>query len=198
MKDALGSRDAARRQRERGGCGEDGGEIFRWGHARSFATPAQTRQAAKGLRPAPVKALDSSRTSGTLARVTHLAASALNTLLPGAFVAVSLLQKIFFGWLGLGVLFIVVCVWGYRRRRRHLIEMYGDPDIAKRIMKCILWKGETQEQLVESLGRPSDIDQKVLKTKTKEVWKYRPTARNRFGLKVTLDDGIVAGWEQND
>ncbi len=110
----------------------------------------------------------------------------------------SLLEKILFGALGLAVFVLAVCVWAYRRRRRHLIEMYGDPEIARRIMKCILWKGETQEQLVESLGRPADIDQKVLKTKTKEVWKYRPTARNRFGLKVTLDDGIVAGWERND
>ena len=59
-------------------------------------------------------------------------------------------------------------------------------------------QGETQEQLLESLGRPEDIDKKVLKTKTKEIWKYRKTARNRFGLKVTLDDGIVTGWEQND
>jgi len=98
----------------------------------------------------------------------------------------------------LGLLILVVCVWAYRRRRRHLIERYGDPAIARQIMKCVIWKGETQEQLLESLGRPADIDQKVLKTKTKEVWKYRKTARNRFGLKVTLDDGIVTGWEQND
>jgi len=26
----------------------------------------------------------------------------------------------------------------------------------------------------------------------------RKTARNRFGLKVTVDDRIVTGWEQND
>jgi hypothetical protein len=108
------------------------------------------------------------------------------------------LRDYIFGAVGLVVLVATVCVWAYRRRRRHLIERYGDPEIARQIMKCVLWKGETQEQLLESLGRPADIDQKVLKTKTKEVWKYRPTARNRFGLKVTLDDGIVTGWEQND
>ena len=65
-------------------------------------------------------------------------------------------------------------------------------------MRGVLWQGETAEQLRESLGTPPDTDQKVLKTKTKEIWKYRPTKRNRFGLKVTLDDGIVTGWEQND
>lgn len=99
---------------------------------------------------------------------------------------------------GLALLVLGICVRAYRRRRRHLTERYGDPEIADRIMKCVLWKGETQEQLTESLGQPADIDQKVLKTKTKEVWKYRKVKHNRFGLKVTLDDGIVTGWEQND
>ncbi len=65
-------------------------------------------------------------------------------------------------------------------------------------MRGVLWQGETAEQLRESLGNPADTDEKVLKTKTKEIWKYRPTARSRFGLKVTLDDGVVTGWEQKD
>jgi hypothetical protein len=107
--------------------------------------------------------------------------------------------KSILAWIAaLGLLAIVIAIWGYRQRRRHLIERYGDPEIARRIMKGILWQGETQEQLLESLGRPEDTDEKVLKTKTKQVWKYRPTAKNRFGLKVTLDDGVVVGWEQKD
>ena len=96
------------------------------------------------------------------------------------------------------VLVAFVCVWGYLQRRKHLIEKYGDPEIARRIMKQVLWQGETQEQLIESLGTPADTDQKVLKTKSKEVWKYRPTGKNRFGLKVTLDDGIVVAWDVKD
>ena len=100
--------------------------------------------------------------------------------------------------LGVTVLVAAVCVWGYRRQRRRLIERYGDPEIARRIMRGIIWQGETQEQLLESLGAPKDTDQKVLKTKSKEIWKYRPTGRNRCGLKVTLDDGVVTGWERND
>ncbi len=99
---------------------------------------------------------------------------------------------------GLALFALAIGMWGYRRRRQHLIEKYGDAEIARRLMKGVLWQGETAEQVRESLGEPADIDQKVLKTKTKEVWKYRPTARNRFGLKITLDDGVVAGWEQND
>lgn len=89
-------------------------------------------------------------------------------------------------------------IWGYRQRRKHLIERYGDAETARRMMRGIVWQGETAEQLRESLGEPEDIDEKVLKTKRKEVWKYRRTGKNRFGLRVTLDDGIVTAWDKND
>lgn len=91
-----------------------------------------------------------------------------------------------------------VAFWGYRQRRRQLTARYRDPEIARRIMQRVVWQGETREQLRESFGEPADIDQKVLKTKSKEVWKYRPTGKNRFGLKVTLDDGIVVAWDMKD
>lgn len=105
-----------------------------------------------------------------------------------------------FGYAALGVIVLIlaVCIWGYRQRHKHLTARYGDPEIARRIMRGIVWQGETQEQLIDSLGQPVDTDRKVLQTKTKETWKYRPTARNRFGLKITLDDGVVVGWEQRD
>ena len=100
--------------------------------------------------------------------------------------------------LGAVVLVALVCVWGYLQRRRQLTEKYGDREIARRMMKRVLWQGETQEQLLESLGTPADVDQMVLKTKSKEVWKYRPAGKNRFGLKVTLDNGVVVAWDMKD
>lgn len=99
---------------------------------------------------------------------------------------------------GAAVLVCAVAVWGYLQRRKQLTAKYGDPAIARRIMQRVVWQGETQEQLRESFGEPADIDQKVLKTKSKEVWKYRPTGKNRFGLKVTLDDGVVVAWDMKD
>ena len=96
------------------------------------------------------------------------------------------------------VLIVAGAIWAYRQRRKHLTEKYGDEEIARRMMKGVIWQGETREQLLESLGKPADIDEKVLKTKSKETWKYRKTARNRFGLKITLDDGVVVAWEKND
>jgi hypothetical protein len=92
----------------------------------------------------------------------------------------------------------IVALWGWRQRRKHLVEKYGSREIARLMMRGVIWQGETREQLLESLGKPEDIDEKVLKTKTKEIWKYRRTARNRYGLKVTLDDGVVVAWEKND
>ena len=108
------------------------------------------------------------------------------------------LSQIIAAAIAIAVLVVAFCIWGYRQRRKHLVEKYGDPEIAHRMMKGIIWQGETREQLLESLGKPVDTDEKVLKTKTKEIWKYHRTARNRFGLKVTLDDGIVVAWDKND
>ena len=52
------------------------------------------------------------------------------------------------------------------------------------------------EQLLDSIGRPIDRDQRVLKTKTKETWKYHPSGRNRYRLRVMLEDDVVVGWEK--
>lgn len=79
--------------------------------------------------------------------------------------------------------------------RARLVVTYGD-QIADRIMRGMFWQGQTKDQLVESLGAPLDIDQKVLKTKTREVWKYNQRGKNRYGLKITMEDGVVTEWDQ--
>lgn len=105
------------------------------------------------------------------------------------------LYLILAGLVGVAVLAYLFARWALIQRRKHLIERYGNPEIADRIMKAQIWRGQTAEQLRESLGKPADIDQTVLKTKTKEVWKYQPTGRRSYAVKVTLDDGVVVGWE---
>lgn len=59
-----------------------------------------------------------------------------------------------------------------------------------------IWQGQTAAQLVDSIGSPSAIDNKLLKTKKKEIWKYHPTSPTRFNLKITLEDDIVVGWDK--
>lgn len=92
------------------------------------------------------------------------------------------------------VLFVMVSLLLARRMR--LTMKYRDEQLVQNLLDERFWQGQTAEQLRDSLGEPLDIDQKVLKTKVKEVWKYEQTGKNRYGLKITLDDGIVVSWDQ--
>ena len=82
-----------------------------------------------------------------------------------------------------------------RQRREYLYRKYGSA-VGEKLYNRTVWTGETPGQLVDSLGEPSDIDQKVLKTKKKEVWKYFPTGVNRYGLRITIENGEVIGWDE--
>lgn len=81
-------------------------------------------------------------------------------------------------------------------RRTQLLNKYGDEDIVGKIMAREIWQTQTAEQLRDSLGVPVDTDVKVMKAKRREVWKYHQTGVNRFGLRVTLEDGVVVGWDE--
>lgn len=85
---------------------------------------------------------------------------------------------------------------GLERNRERIYAKYGKTDVADRILDKRVWVGETAEQLRDSLGEPLDIDQKVLKTKKKEIWKYVQTGVNRYGYKFTLENDVVIGWDE--
>ena len=82
-----------------------------------------------------------------------------------------------------------------QKRREHLLKKYGSPEIADKIMNGVVWIDQTEEQLLDSRGHPADVDSKVLKTKTKEIWKYHPKGKGRFGLRITVENGYVVGWD---
>ncbi|MDE1712694.1 hypothetical protein PWG14_08345 (plasmid) [Chromobacterium amazonense] len=96
----------------------------------------------------------------------------------------------------------VVAVWSLassyikRKRKKRLLEKYGDHEIVAMIMKRMFWQGQTPEQLIDSLGPPIDVDKKILKTKSKEIWKYDQRGKGRFGLRITIENGVVIGWEK--
>lgn len=109
------------------------------------------------------------------------------------------------GWLTLaGILaalvIFVVWIWSARKkqRRAELMDKYGDENLVNDLMNRVFWQGQTAEQLLDSLGEPLDVDQKILKTKKKEVWKYNHQGGNRYGLKITLDDDQVVGWDHKN
>lgn len=100
------------------------------------------------------------------------------------------------------ILGLVVALWfgiraySKKMRREALLAKYGDPGIVEKILAQSIWTGQTQEQLRDSIGDPVDVDQKVLKSKVKETWKYNPRGRNRFGLRITVENNVVVGWDQ--
>jgi len=80
-------------------------------------------------------------------------------------------------------------------RRKRLLEKYHDEALVNRLIRHVVWQGETEEQLLDSMDRPGGIDSKTLKTKTRVVWKYNRTGTNRYSLRITLEDGVVVGWD---
>lgn len=72
-----------------------------------------------------------------------------------------------------------------KRLRAMLMVIYNDERVVDDIMNNRFWQGQTDDQLIYSLGSPVAKDKKVLKTKKKEVWKYNHKSGNRYGLRIT-------------
>ncbi|WP_239989862.1 hypothetical protein [Pseudomonas syringae] len=96
-----------------------------------------------------------------------------------------------------GIIFLVLLRrWKRNRARLHYLRStYLDEGVVQKILSKTIWLGQTERQLIDSLGPPSGKDQKLLKTKTREVWKYYHQGANRYRLRVTVEDGSVSGWE---
>jgi hypothetical protein len=76
-------------------------------------------------------------------------------------------------------------------RLAYLRSKYRDETIVQRIMGRKLWQGQTMEQLIDSIGRPPSIDSNLLKTRKREIWKYQPSGKERYRVRITLDDDVV-------
>lgn len=91
---------------------------------------------------------------------------------------------------------VLIVKYNARRRRAYLMARYGDALLVDLIMSKKIRQGMTAEQLVESWGRPADIDEKVYKTKIKYTYKYNQTGKRRFKERVYVENGIVVGWQE--
>lgn len=58
-----------------------------------------------------------------------------------------------------------------------------------------IWQGATEEMIIESIGRPIDVDERVMKTKRKHVFKYHQRGKGKFALRITFEDGLLVGWD---
>lgn len=109
------------------------------------------------------------------------------------------------GW-KLPVAVLVACillVWGYKysQKQKRLADLrakYSDGDTVQKVYAGYFWEGQTEEQLRDALGQPDAVDNKLLKTMTREIWKYHPSGVNRYRLRITVDNGRVAGWDKKN
>jgi hypothetical protein len=105
---------------------------------------------------------------------------------------VIILALILLGIVGL----IAMRIAAVAERRRSLTAKYGDALLVERIMQRQVWQGMTADQLMDSRGRPADLDEKVYKTKTVHIYKYNQDGVNRFRTRITVENDEVVGWNE--
>lgn len=95
---------------------------------------------------------------------------------------------------------IGVAIWYQQNKKNKRLEYlrskYHNEEIVQKIVDGLVWQGQSEAQLKDSIGDPIAVDRAALKTKTKETWKYHQQGVNRFGLRVTVENGYVVGWEE--
>lgn len=77
-----------------------------------------------------------------------------------------------------------------------LVASFGER-AADLILKGMVWQGRTQAMVQEILGPPLDVATKVRKQRTEDTWKYRRRGRNRYGLRITFENGACIGWKES-
>ena len=82
-----------------------------------------------------------------------------------------------------------------QQRQQHLVEKYG-VDGAAKVNARELWRGAPVDAVIEMFGQPLDVDEVVSKKRVRRVLKYFQIRSNAYGLKVTVDDGFVTGWDR--
>lgn len=110
------------------------------------------------------------------------------------------------GWAGIAAMLVgaLLLYFFYRKSRRvarrfRLTAKYGDKELVGKLMSRSFWTGQTAEQLIDSLGAPSDVDKKVLRTKKKEVWKYnQEKARTATAFESLWTTTLSWKWDQKN
>ena len=75
------------------------------------------------------------------------------------------------------------------------MRRYGDVTMVDTMMAGQSARGMTLDMVLDVWGTPAEMDETVLKTKTKRELKYDQKGKNRFGTRVYLENGEVVGWE---
>lgn len=97
--------------------------------------------------------------------------------------------------LGVLALYVLLRIAVRALRRKILINRHGDPEMVDTILSGQIARGMTLEMVLDAWGDPADMDEVVMKTKTKRELKYDQKGKNRFGTRVYFENGLVVGWE---
>lgn len=111
-------------------------------------------------------------------------------------VLVGLLLFVVFGSIyGRRLFYAAVIRRANRRRWLLLAQRYPDPALRDRLFAGQIWQGQTEQQLGDALGPPAARD--VAPSRHDQyVLKFGPIAYNQYRLLVTMEKGVVLGWEQ--
>lgn len=78
------------------------------------------------------------------------------------------------------------------QRLQDLMNKYNDANVIEKIVNGEIWLGQTEKQLLDSLGQPEDTEQKISLKKTVEIWKYHPGVRSgTFKLRIHITNGFI-------
>jgi hypothetical protein len=84
-----------------------------------------------------------------------------------------------------------------REQLERLVKAYGEEG-AQRVLRKELWMDAPVAAVYQMFDRPVVVDDEVTKTKTIQVMKFQPLAhKGRYGLVVTVENGLVVGWKNN-
>lgn len=81
------------------------------------------------------------------------------------------------------------------QRTAYLKQKYNNAATVEAILEGKVWESMTEEQLIDSIGKPEAIDNKQMKRKSRDVWKYQHRGGSRYGLRITVENGFVVGWD---
>ena len=90
-------------------------------------------------------------------------------------------------------------------RKDKLIKKYGDEEVAEKIIERLIWQGQTEEQLLDSVGKPTFFIHDYQGERVKEIWRYEHSIPKHgrfrsFGdlppdFEVFIENSKVVSWE---
>ena len=97
---------------------------------------------------------------------------------------------------GLGALYFLARFFMGWIRRALLMRRFGDAGVVATILEGRISKGMSPEMVVAAWGKPADVDEVMLKTKSKLEMKWDQKGKNRYGTRVYFENGEVVAWER--